>query len=165
MTAGTASSTSSLGDSIEVPAALKVEKGAKKGKHIDKVFPRTSLRESADLSRAEPITIVLQDADVGEIDRREHGKKAIWKNQHLPFNNFVRDLPVWQQKLIPSLLDWGMSNIAEPFGTTNHADFKPMIKKLWTTLFAHLSEKDGNGDTCAEHPAVYSVVSSFTIPS
>ncbi len=51
--AGTASSTSSLGDSIEVPATPKVEKGAKKGKHVDKVFPRTSSRESADLSHAE----------------------------------------------------------------------------------------------------------------
>ncbi|PBK71138.1 hypothetical protein ARMSODRAFT_1017061 [Armillaria solidipes] len=103
--------------------------------------------------------VVLQEADVQELDKKERAKKKNWKNQHLPFDNIVRDLPIWQQKLIPSLLDWAMSDIAEPFGTTNHADFKPTVQTLWKNIFSHLSEKNDDGIR-ADHPAIYSVAAA-----
>ncbi len=104
--------------------------------------------------------IVFQEADVQELDKKEHAKKKNRKNQHLPFDNTVHDLPIWQQKLIPSLLDWAMSDITEPFGTTNHADFKLTVQTLWKNIFSHLSEKNDDGIR-ADHPAIYSVVSLY----
>lgn len=107
--------------------------------------------------------VMLKEADVQEIDVKEHGKKS-WKNKDLPFDNFVVDLPVWQQKLVPSLVDWANSSIAEPFGTTNHKDFKPTVIDLWTKIFAHLAPKLTDGSLWAEHPAITSVVRSYLLP-
>ncbi|KAK0460893.1 uncharacterized protein EV420DRAFT_1477781 [Desarmillaria tabescens] len=140
------SSASSLGDPIELPAqvGIKVEKGSKRGKDADK--------------KANPPEIVLQEADVQAIDKQEHGKKVKWKNQHLPFDNIMRDLPIWQQKFILSLLDWAMSDIPEPFGMTSHPNFKATIQGLWKKIFSHLSEKHtDDSKPRADHPAIYSV--------
>ncbi|PBK62831.1 hypothetical protein ARMSODRAFT_980459 [Armillaria solidipes] len=93
---------------------------------------------------------IRHEADVQELDKKERAKKKNWKNQHLPFDNI---------KLIPSLLDWAMSDIAEPFGTTNHADFKPTVQTLWKNIFSHLSEKNDDGIR-ADHPAIYSVAAA-----
>ncbi len=103
--------------------------------------------------------IVLENTDVQELDVKERGNsKKNWKNKDLPFDNFVRDLPLWQQKLVPSLIDWATSSIAEPFGTTNHADFKTTIQDLWTKIFAYLPPKIADGSVRVDHPAIYSVV-------
>ncbi|SJL14823.1 uncharacterized protein ARMOST_18294 [Armillaria ostoyae] len=82
------SSASSLGDPIDLPApvSVKVEKGSKRGKEADK--------------KGNQPEIVLREADVQVIDKQERGKKVKWKNQHLPFDNIVRDLPIWQQKFV-----------------------------------------------------------------
>ncbi len=114
--------------------------------------------------KGNPPEIVLQEADVQVIDKQEHGKKVKWKNQHLPFDNVMRDLPIWQQKFVPSLLDWAMSDIPEPFGTTSHPNFKATIQDLWKKIFSHLSEKHGADDELqADHPAIYSVVCTFLL--
>ncbi len=104
--------------------------------------------------------VVLKDADVQEIDVRERVKKSHWKNKDLPFENFVRDLSVWQQKFIPSLIYWATSTIPEPFDTTNHLDFKTTVQDLWTKIFPYLTPKLEDGSTRAEHPAVHNVVHS-----
>ncbi|KAK0216007.1 hypothetical protein IW262DRAFT_1299283 [Armillaria fumosa] len=40
--------------------------------------------------------IMLKNTDKPEIDIKKHAKKLNWKNRDLPFQNFMRDLPIWQ---------------------------------------------------------------------
>ncbi|KAK0488456.1 hypothetical protein IW261DRAFT_1413995 [Armillaria novae-zelandiae] len=104
--------------------------------------------------------IELKDADVQEIEVQERAKKSSWKNKDLPFEVFVCDLPVWQRKFIPSLIDWAMSDIKEPFGTTNHQDFKSTVQELWMKIFPCLDPKLEDGSARAEHLAIYGVAAA-----
>ncbi|PBL03186.1 hypothetical protein ARMGADRAFT_1021922 [Armillaria gallica] len=104
--------------------------------------------------------IVLKDADMQEIDIKEHGKKSNWKNKDLPFENFIRDLPIWQQKFVPSLVDWATSTIKEPFGTMNHQDFKTTVQDLWMKIFPYLSLKLEDDSAWAKHSAIHAVAAA-----
>ncbi|KAK0506757.1 hypothetical protein EDD18DRAFT_1098003 [Armillaria luteobubalina] len=106
------------------------------------------------------LEIVLEEADMQEIDIKEHVKKSNWKNKDLPFENFICDLPIWQQKFVPSLVNWATWNIQEPYGTTNHPDFKVTVQDLWAKIFLHLSLKLKDDSAQAEHPTIQAVAAA-----
>ncbi|PBK85228.1 hypothetical protein ARMGADRAFT_1087682 [Armillaria gallica] len=152
----------SLVDWIEMPAEARVksESVPKKTatKELFKVCPHLFGGQALMEDEQKTLDIVLKDADMQEIDVKEHGKKSNWKNKDLPFENFVCDLPIWQQKFIPSLVGWATSTIKEPFGMTNHQDFKTTVQDLWTKIFPYLSLKLEDDSAWAEHPAIHAVV-------
>ncbi len=83
--------------------------------------------------------VMLKDADVQEIDVKEHGKKLAqsWKNKDLPLEQFVTDLPLWQQRFVPLLIDWANCSISESFwhdepqGLQDN-NFRPLDEDLLT---------------------------------
>ncbi|PBK80945.1 hypothetical protein ARMGADRAFT_1039641 [Armillaria gallica] len=89
--------------------------------------------------------VVLQDEDVQEIDVKDHGnsKKLNWKNRDLPFEDFATS-----------------ATISEPFGVTNHSEFKSTIQDLWKKIFSYLPPKCADSSIWAEHPAIYSVAAA-----
>ncbi|PBK81653.1 hypothetical protein ARMGADRAFT_1039168 [Armillaria gallica] len=128
---------------------------------VDRIeMPAEARVKSESVTKKMATKELVKDADVQEIDVKEHGKKSNWKNKDLPFENFVRDLPIWQQKFVPSLVDWATSNIKEPFGTTNHQDFKATVQDLWAKTFSHLSLKLKDNSARAEHPAIHAVAAA-----
>ncbi|KAK0227299.1 hypothetical protein EDD85DRAFT_794573 [Armillaria nabsnona] len=151
-------------DRIEMPAEARVksESVPKKtaAKELVKVHPHLFGGQALMEDEQKMPEIVLKDADVQEIDVKEHGKKSNWKNKDLPFENFVHDLPIWQQKFVPSLVDWATSTIKEPFGTTNHQDSKTTVQDLWTKIFPYLSPKLEDDSARTEHPAIHAVAAA-----
>ncbi|KAK0218878.1 hypothetical protein IW262DRAFT_1298001 [Armillaria fumosa] len=87
--------------------------------------------------------IVLKTADV----KKNQGQEA-WEEN---------DLPLWQQKLIPSILDWSCGEIKEPFSATGLPEFKTAMWTLWTQIFAHLPVVLADGSVRADSHVISSV--------
>ncbi|KAK0435041.1 hypothetical protein EV421DRAFT_1740487 [Armillaria borealis] len=104
--------------------------------------------------------IVLKEGNVKKIEVREHGKKTVFKNHDLPFADFSADLPLWQQKFIPSILDWCGCEIPEPFSATSLPAFKTTVRLLWTKIFLHLNVILADGNIRADRPAISAVAAT-----
>ncbi|PBK62153.1 hypothetical protein ARMSODRAFT_1025076 [Armillaria solidipes] len=104
--------------------------------------------------------IVLKEASVKKIEAKERGKKSVFKNHDLPFTDFGADISLWQQRLIPSILNWSGCEIPEPFSATGLPEFKANVRTLWTKIFAHLTVVLPDGSIRADCPAIAAVAAT-----
>ncbi|THU77674.1 hypothetical protein K435DRAFT_877541 [Dendrothele bispora CBS 962.96] len=108
--------------------------------------------------------VVLVAADVGEIDRKERGKKSesgrvIVSSKHLPLVN-ASDKEIWNNSFLPEIYNW-LSTIRGQFSATSPSTLKPATRNAWNRWFSHLPAKytDENGKTNdrVDHPAIEAV--------
>ncbi|PBK68347.1 hypothetical protein ARMSODRAFT_976159 [Armillaria solidipes] len=119
-------------------------------------------RKTAEKNKKGAVTseIVLKEASVKKIEAKEHGKKSVFKNHDLPFTDFGADISLWQQRLIPPILNWSGCEILEPFSMTGLPEFKANVRTLWTKIFAHLVVVLLDGSIRADCPAIATVAAT-----
>jgi hypothetical protein len=75
--------------------------------------------------------------------------KPHYKNSDLPFNNHIKELKIWCNKVQPVIIDWA-STLDDLFAMGAHPNFKSIVKHHWDEHFPSMEITN----------AVYSVVSN-----
>jgi hypothetical protein len=75
--------------------------------------------------------------------------KPHYKNSDLPFNDHIKELEIWHNKVQPVIIDWA-STLNDLFAVGTHPNFKLIVKHHWDEHFPSTEITD----------AVYSVVSN-----
>jgi hypothetical protein len=75
--------------------------------------------------------------------------KPRYKNSDLRFNDHVKELEIWRNKVQPAIIDWA-GTLDDLFAVGAHPNFKSIIKHQWDEHFPSMEITD----------AVYSMVSN-----
>lgn len=93
--------------------------------------------------KSEPADGLLQS-------NRPNARKPRYVNAHLPLENHAQGLKVWQNQVLPSVIDWAGS-LNDSFNTTADPCFQPIIDTHWRRSFPDIDPTE----------AVHGMVSLF----